>query len=222
MTNPLQDADCLAWRRLYEGNDSPEIWHPLPFIADLVQQLGSHGGPLVDLACGDGAQITGMSRDLEIVGVDQCEVALQHAVRRVRGAGHQRVRLVKNRVESLPFVDGSAGGAVLIDILSSFLEPLPILSEAYRVLRPGAALAITTFSPRDPLALDHPGTVAGEPVWIGGFINIFYEEAAVVGMMRAAGFGIENAFERVDPDDPHPGYREQPHVHDRLVVVGRK
>jgi hypothetical protein len=95
------------------------------------------------------------------------------------------------------------------------------LQEAHRILAPAAALAVTTFTPADPLARNR-GAGSREPVWIEGFINIFYEPEQVADMLRGAGFSVEHVERRIDQEAAHPAYRGDAHEHERAIVIGRK
>jgi SAM-dependent methyltransferase len=221
-TEELQATDRAAWCQLYERSGQAAVWHPLPFLGELIDRIRPvEGLPVVDLACGDGGQISGLPPELPVIGVDQATRALDLARIRLASGGRRHCTLLRAELHALPLPDNSAGGAVLIDILSSFLDPKPVLDEAYRVLAPGAALAVTTFTPRDPLALA-AGAVAGKPIWLWGFITIFYDARQVGELLRKSGFDVEHESTRADREGAHPGYREEPHLHDRAVVIGRK
>jgi ubiquinone/menaquinone biosynthesis C-methylase UbiE len=121
----------------------------------------------------------------------------------------------------MPLADESAGGAVLIDVLSCFLDPSPILREAHRILAPGAALAVTTFTPADPLARASKAA-SKQPVWIDGFINVFYEPDQVADLLRRQGFSVESVERRTDQEAAHSTFRGAAHEHERAIVIGRK
>jgi SAM-dependent methyltransferase len=218
----LQLADHAAWRSFYQRAPADDIWHPLPFLDELVMQLQPLSGlPVVDIACGDGGQICGLPADLQVLGIDQSPEALDRARKRTAREGRSMARFAEAFVEAMPLTDASAGGAFLIDILSSFLDPLTILREAHRILAPGAALVVTTFTPADPLARAS-SAVSAQPVWIDGFINIFYEPDQVVDLLSEAGFSVEHVGCRRDQEAGHPGYRSAVHEHERAIVIGRK
>jgi SAM-dependent methyltransferase len=218
----LQATDRAAWRQVYERSGQAPVWHPLPFLGELIDRIQPiEGLPILDLACGDGGQISGLPAELPVIGIDQSPRALELARSRIESNGGRHAMFRRAELHALPLADDSAGGALLIDILSSFLDPKPVLDEAYRVLAPGGALAVTTFTPNDSLALA-AGAVAGEPVWIWGFITIFYEAGQVRDLLRASGFDVEHESTHTDSEAAHPGYREEPHHHERAVVIGRK
>ena len=217
----LQAADHRAWQRLYREAPSGDIWHPLPFLEEFFDRIAPiRRLPVVDLACGDGGQICGLPPDLAIVGIDQSSEALVRARLRLED-NERKALLVEAFVEATGLADASAGGAMSIDVLCCFLDPEPVLIEAFRILAPGAALGVTTFTPDDPLARNY-AALAGQPVWIEGFINVFYHPQQVEDLMEAAGFQVEYSARRSDVEDLHLGYRDTPHTHDRAIVVGRK
>ena len=214
-----QARDRAAWRNLYERAPEAAIWHPLPFMEALLGRLRQRTGlPLVDLACGDGAQMTALPPDLDLIGIDQSDHALVRARKRVVAPA---AAFVAGQLEAIPFATGAAGGALMIDVLHSFLEPLAVLGEAFRILSPGAALGLTAFTPADPLARARAAK-PGRPVWIGDFVNTYRGPADVAALARCVGFAVEHVEARRDPDDPHPGFRDEAHWHERAVVVARK
>src|SRR4051812_48547391 len=118
----LQAADHAAWRSLYQRAPAGDIWHPLPFLDSLIVQLRPVSGlPIVDMACGDGGQICGLPSDLPVLGIDQSPEALDRARGRTRERRHS-TSYAEAFVEAMPLADESAGGAVLIDVLSCFLD----------------------------------------------------------------------------------------------------
>jgi ubiquinone/menaquinone biosynthesis C-methylase UbiE len=218
-----QEIDRNAYQALYERYPDEAIWHPLPFLSELIERIGAEtDGPLLDLACGDGGQIVEMPRDRVVIGVDQIPAALIGAERRSREAGRDKAKFIHDQLERLPFDAGSVSAAVLIDILSGFLDPLTILRETHRVLGPGAKLAITTFSKDDPLAVGKPDAQEGKAIWIEDFIAIFYDRDRLVRVVEDAGFELVSYWEQGDRDEPHPGYRNEPHEHHRIVAIARR
>lgn len=218
----LQAADRQAWRDLYARAPPGDIWHPLPFLGDLIERVRPiQGLPFVDLACGDGGQICGLPTGLRTIGIDQAPGAVARAGHRLEKVGRSEVTLREALVECTGLDDGAAGGAMLIDVLSCFLDPAPVLAEARRILAPGARLLITTFTPDDPLARSS-GAVPATPVWIEGFINVFYDPDQVGRLLALAGFTVEYVARRRDEETGHPAYRGDSHEHDRAILVARK
>ena len=116
-----------------------------------LDALGSIGGSVLLLGCGAGRYVRALKRyrpDLDVVGGDLSEIALQEALGLDRD-GHY-VALDASR---LPFSDGSFDGVVFFDLLEHVPEYRRMLAEIHRVLEPGGALHFYV-----PLE-DQPGSI---------------------------------------------------------------
>ena len=106
--------------------------------ARLVPAPARDGALLLDLACGGGLlapHITGYRH----VGLDLSATALPQA--RAHG-----VVPVRGDVLHLPFADEVADVVVAGEVLEHVREPLDLLAEACRVLRPGGTLVLDTIA----------------------------------------------------------------------------
>jgi SAM-dependent methyltransferase len=155
---------------------------------------------VVDIGCGDG-----MATDLaaranpghRFVGLDWSADALRQA--RSRG-----LTLVRAEVEQagLPIASDSADVAIMSELIEHLVDPDAALEEAWRVLRPGGTLLLSTpnlaaWYNRGLLALGvqplftevslrgvygRPGSV------VAGHLRLFTRRA-LVGLLAARGFG---------------------------------
>jgi SAM-dependent methyltransferase len=107
----------------------------------LVDRLGATAGDvLLDLGCGDGLTMaTAATRvpGLSLVGLDVDGEALAEAAAWLNelGARHQLARADLD--SPLPVPDASVTHVVCHDVLECLADPLTLLTEASRVLRPG-------------------------------------------------------------------------------------
>lgn len=102
---------------------------------------------VLEVGCGVGAQMRVLLRrwpHVQIVGVEPSEaqiatarVNLADAIQAGRAALHQAAG------DALPFEDNSFDGACVFWVFEHLSQPLPILREILRVLKPGAALYTT-------------------------------------------------------------------------------
>ncbi|WP_436776148.1 class I SAM-dependent methyltransferase [Yinghuangia sp. YIM S09857] len=141
-----------ALRAFHEADDTPyrsgadRIRRQLAMIRPVVEHAVK---PLtvLDLGCGDGyatarlAQLPGLAanRGHRVIGVDWSETALARA--RERGIGTVRAALDAG---PLPFADGEADIVVMSEIVEHLVDPDAAVAEAYRVLRPGGHLFLST------------------------------------------------------------------------------
>ena len=103
---------------------------------------------LLEVGCGVGAQTEILLRhfpDLRVTGIDQSDANLARAAENLRGVPWATGRF-DLRVEDatrLSFEAGTFDGAFLCWILEHVGDPLRVLSEVRRVLRPGAPIVAT-------------------------------------------------------------------------------
>lgn len=137
---------------------------------DHLLEVGSGGGLLLRDALGTGARVTGLDHSQDMV-----ELA------RERAPGAE---VVHSKAEALPFADETFT-AVAMSIVFFFLDdPVGVLRECQRVLRPGGRLAVYTTGP------ELRGTPAApEPVASRGH---FYADEGLAELARHAGLGGVN------------------------------
>lgn len=146
------DSSDVSPPAFHEAEDTPyrsgadRIRRQLALIRPVVEHAVK---PLtvLDLGCGDGyatARIAGLpglaaDRGHRVIGVDRSETALERA--RERG-----VRTVRAALDTgpLPFADGEADIVVMSEIVEHLVDPGAAVAEAYRVLRPGGHLFLST------------------------------------------------------------------------------
>jgi ubiquinone/menaquinone biosynthesis C-methylase UbiE len=121
----------------------------------IVEALGDQPRRwLLDVACGPGILLPGLSRRAErVIGLDVTAATLQLA--RETSAGRGNVELVQALAEPAPFRSGSFDAAVLRLALHHFEHPERALIEVRRLLRDGGRLVVL-----DLLAADDPEIAA--------------------------------------------------------------
>jgi SAM-dependent methyltransferase len=101
------------------------------------------GGPVLDLGSGGGHDLALLaSAGLKAVGVDPSAVMMQASQARAKHAG---TPLVQATGEHLPFRDGAFAGCRIERVLMHVEDPVAVLAEALRCLRPAGL--ITVFEP---------------------------------------------------------------------------
>ena len=107
----------------------------------VVYRLSAMDSPVLDLGCGTGPLTpTLQAAGLELRGVDLDFAMLQGAVRR---DGCRPGQFLLGDARVLPLRDGVFGAVVSLGLFEYLPEPVAVLGEIYRVLRPGGWFLMT-------------------------------------------------------------------------------
>ena len=132
---------------------------------------------VADLGCGTGKLTSSLAPFVrQVIAIDESEAMLTEA--RARLEGVPNVDLRQSELESLPIDDRALDAAVLCLVLHYAADPVRVLAEARRVLRPGAKLLVIDMMPHDH---EEYRQLMGH-VWLG------IEEEQLAGWATEAGF----------------------------------
>jgi SAM-dependent methyltransferase len=143
-----------------------------------VVDLGSGGG--IDcLLAGRAVGPTG-----SVVGIDFVPDMLDRGRRAAAEAGLANVRFAEGLIEAIPLPDESVDVVISNGVVNLSPRKVRVLSEAFRVLRPGGRLAITD------LVLEHdlPPEVLTHPAAWAGCLSGALSEVALYKGLRRSGF----------------------------------
>jgi demethylmenaquinone methyltransferase / 2-methoxy-6-polyprenyl-1,4-benzoquinol methylase len=104
---------------------------------------------VLDVATGTGAVAIELARmhGCSVVGLDQNAGMLAEGRRRVGAAAlGDRIRLVEGRAEELPFADRAFAALTFTYLLRYVDDPVAVLAELARVVRPGGTIASLEFA----------------------------------------------------------------------------
>jgi ubiquinone/menaquinone biosynthesis C-methylase UbiE len=139
----------------------------LPMMRRAVKMLElDRGGNGLDVGCGAGAMTRIMAWQMgghgRVTGLDQDQGLLDLAARRMAQAGLDgQVRFIKGGMHSLPFEPRQFDWLVSVDCAgyAPTDQPLELVKELARVLKPGGCLALLAWSSQ-MLLPGHPGLEA--------------------------------------------------------------
>ncbi len=194
----LGDEDLRAWRRSGLAAEAFDDWltdrvarrpsgararrvygaedvHDFARRAILDALALQPGDRLVEIGCGGGLLLRdALASGVQAAGLDHSPDMAALARERAPGAA-----VLMATAERLPFTADAFTAAAMSVVFFFFAEPVQVLRECRRVVRPGGRLAVFTTGP------ELRGTPAApEPLAARGH---FYQEAELAGLARRAG-----------------------------------
>ncbi|MEK6676074.1 MAG: class I SAM-dependent methyltransferase [Planctomycetota bacterium] len=102
----------------------------------IMRQLRQSAGIVADIGCGNGVLIsTNLQR--RMIGVESNTAWIQNP-------NHASSPILGAKAEHLPFADNALGAAVMQHVIEHFADPIRVLRECRRVLKPDGYLLIVT------------------------------------------------------------------------------
>jgi ubiquinone/menaquinone biosynthesis C-methylase UbiE len=151
-------TNFMKWHPKYEKWVEDRIWqekHQEERINSLKENFNSLlGKRILDLGCGMGGLTVALAKEkLDVIALDfnpdYCKIT------KLRGERYKlKVEIINSMGEYLPFRNESIDIVCLFDVLEHVQEPIKVLNETYRVLKPSGG-AIVTFVNRYTLKDPH-------------------------------------------------------------------
>ena len=183
-TDVVAPEEYARWRESYLGALTEHIEEEAIF-----QLSGDLGGKcLLDLGCGDGTySIAAFQRGARVTGVDISDAMLDSARPRAVACGAS-VEWRQASAESLPYDLGTFDIVLAVTILCFIRDPLQVVREVSRVLRPGGSFVIGELGKYNTWALSR--RVRG---WLGSSRwkdAHFWKVGELQQLLQRAGFQI--------------------------------
>jgi len=132
---------------------------------------------VADLGSGTGAITQALAPFVaQVIAVDESSAMLSAARKRLHGLENVDIR--NGRLESLPLADGEVDVALLFLVLHYVTDPVRVIAEAGRILKPGGRLLVLDMMPHDRQDLKQ---TMGH-LWQG------FDSGTLAGWMQSAGF----------------------------------
>jgi arsenite methyltransferase len=145
---------------------------------DIVLDLGSGGGIDVLLS----AKRVGPTG--KAYGLDMTDEMLALANENKRRAGAENVEFLKGEIEQIPLPDASVDVVISNCVINLSSDKSKVLSEAFRVLKPGGRFAVSDVVVRGDVP---PAISRNMELWIGCVAGAL-EEQEFLGLLRETGF----------------------------------
>jgi len=134
-----------------EKLNNPERLNDIPpdFIWEKLDV--QNPGTVVDLGAGTGffsVRFAGMANVDKVYALDIAEVMVDYMKENIVPM-HDKIEAMKMDESSIPLPDDIAGVLVMINLHHELHEPLKILQESARVLKPGGKLAIVDWKKKE-------------------------------------------------------------------------
>jgi SAM-dependent methyltransferase len=145
----LFDAKAAAWPLKYAPDG--RLSGRLTRLAGAVAHHVPAGGSVLDLGCGTGELARAIAAAGQMAtGCDISPGMLHHAAAADRAGTVDWVQLDPGWQE-LPFAPGTFDAVVAASVLEYVDDPMTVLRECFRVLRPGGTVLCTVPDPRHPV-----------------------------------------------------------------------
>jgi len=180
---------------LYDGSQTSEIPE-----AALMASLGcgnptalaelKPGETVLDLGSGGGIDVLLSARRVgptgKAYGLDMTDEMLALAHDNQRKAGVQNVEFLKGEIENIPLPDNSVDVVISNCVINLSADKDRVLSEAFRVLKPGGRFAVSDIVVRGEVPAEIRRNVE---LWIGCMAGAL-EENEYLAKLKRAGFEV--------------------------------
>ena len=205
------------------GGASAEAWGVWRLPEAALRVLGDVAGlDVLELGCGAAQwSIALAGRGARVTGLDQSAGQLRHAREAAQDAAVE-VALVEASAEAVPLRDGSFDVVFCDHGAIGWADPLVLIPEAARLLRPGGLLAWCWGTPTLEICWPQDAERVGTTLVRDMFgMHRFVDEtddtvvfmlphAETIAALRGAGLQVESLLELRPPEDATSTYRPHP------------
>jgi arsenite methyltransferase len=148
----------------------------------------NEGETVLDLGSGGGIDVLLSAKRVgpngKAYGLDMTDEMLALANENKRRAGAENVEFLKGEIEAIPLPDQSVDVIISNCVINLSGDKRKVLSEAFRVLKPGGRFAVSDVIVRGDVPTEVKSNVE---LWLGCVAGAL-EEQEFIGLLREAGF----------------------------------
>jgi SAM-dependent methyltransferase len=232
-----QDFPLATWAASYRNAGTQRLWPQEPTVAlDLDGWRAQQVRTVLDAGCGDGKNLAYLIRHgFFAIGIDASLSALIKCRQYLQEQAFTRdyLLITPTLLDKVPLLDDSVDAAICVDVLGHVQEPLPILRELARVVRPGGYVYASLFHVEDGCRLGprmkpvEPSSGLNEFWYRTSGADVthyfrFYDEAEALALLESSPMRLIWIEPRRWREPPHPGYRDEPHEHESWFALLQK
>jgi len=214
-----------AWDSLYRETKR-EVWgrDPIPFVDEFINGSAARLGNasrLLDAAAGEGRHLPILQKLPGRVFATDASAAALEKMARLSGEFEQ----FHCGLEETPFDDEFFDFALLIDTVETLPNVDEVLSELFRVLKPGGRLRCNIPGTEDGIAAENMEDVSSDEdsyLYRGVYYYRFYTETEALGLVARHGFEVLRNEVRSWTEKAHPGFRDHEHSHTSRIFLLEK
>jgi 2-polyprenyl-3-methyl-5-hydroxy-6-metoxy-1,4-benzoquinol methylase len=125
-----EDEDAFGW--------DPRARQRAETVRETIARLAARGASVLDVGCGLGEVLDGLTQDYRCFGVDYAESNVRRASRRLG----ERARVQQGSAYALPFDAESMDAVICLEVLEHLADDRAPLTEMLRVLKPTGVLIL--------------------------------------------------------------------------------
>jgi diaminopimelate decarboxylase len=221
----LSRANQQAWDRLY-GSTRELVWGagPLPFLSDFIDDFRAvlrAPSRLLDAGTGEGRNLASLLR----CGADEVHAldSSAHALGKISADLRARVQCRQAELSATGYPDAFFDGIAMLDVIETLPNSAAVLRELARVLKRGGLLLCNIPGLDDGAAgIDMQAIGRNAFLYQRSYYFQFIERHEAEALMTRAGFEVLRSCRCHWHEQPHPGFRHEPHLHVSQILLVRR
>lgn len=200
VADPFQNVDAAGPEFIRLFADSMDVRQADPtmeaIVADFLGRLNlGPGNLLIEVGAGAGAvtrRIAAHAAPAQVIGFEPSQGFVDEAI--LRATGHENLRFEVADGADLPLTDDCADAVIMHTVLSHVVDPMPLIAEATRVLKPGGALVVcdADFSKASLASFENDPLDACAREFVRHFVTDAHIIGKLRGLLKRAGLQLDH------------------------------